>query len=63
MQTGGKFHKRPVGYYIDKVSDTAFPRHCGKSHALERLRELKYGFREGTKEISEEELIEILTEV
>lgn len=50
-------------YYIDKVSYTAFPRHCGKSHALERLRELKCTLKENTKEISEEELIEVLTEV
>lgn len=50
-------------YYIDMVSNTAFPRHCGKSYAFERLKELKRSFKEGTKEISEEELIEILTEV
>lgn len=50
-------------YYIDMVSNTTFPRHCGKSYAFERLKELKRSFKEGTKEISEEELIEILTEV
>lgn len=49
-------------YYIDMVSNTVFPRHCGKSHAFERLKELKRSFKEGIKEISEEELIEILTE-
>lgn len=50
-------------YYIDMVSDSAFPRNCMKTRALERLKELKCTFREGTKEISEEELIEILAEV
>lgn len=50
-------------YYIDMVSDSVFPRCNGKTCALERLKELKCTFREGTKKISEEELIEILTEV
>lgn len=50
-------------YYIDVVSDSVFPRRNGKTCALERLKELKCTFREGTKKISEEELIEILTEV
>lgn len=50
-------------YYIDMVSDTAFPRNCTKTCASERLKELKCTFREGTKKISEEELIEILMEV
>lgn len=50
-------------YYIDMVSDSVFPRNCMKTRALERLKELKCTFGEGTKEISEEELIEILTEV
>ena len=50
-------------YCIDMVSDCAFPGNCTKTCALERLKDLKYTFREGTKEISEEELIEILTEV
>lgn len=50
-------------YYIDMVSDSVFPRNCMKTCAFERLKELKCAFREGTKEISEEELIEILTEV
>lgn len=50
-------------YHIDMVSNTAFPRRNGKMLAHERLRELKCRFREGTKQISEEELIEILTEV
>lgn len=49
-------------YYIDMVSNTTFPRHCGKSYAFERLKELKRSFKDGTKEISEEELIEILME-
>lgn len=50
-------------YCIDMVSDCAFPRNCTKTCALERLKELKCTFREGTKEICVEELIEILTEV
>lgn len=50
-------------YYIDMVSDTVFPRCNGKTCALERLRELKCTFREETRQISEEELVEILTEV
>lgn len=50
-------------YYIDKVSDCVFPRNYTKTCALERLKDLKCTFREETKEISEEELIEILTEV
>lgn len=52
-----------VKYYIDMVSNTVFPRRNGKMLAHERLRELKSTFREDTKQISEEELIEILTEV
>ena len=50
-------------YYIDMVSDSVFPRCNGKACALERLKELTCTFRDGTKEISGEELIEILTEV
>lgn len=52
-----------VKYYIDMVSNTVFPRRNGKMLAHERLRELKCTFRENAKQISEEELIEILTEV
>lgn len=50
-------------YYIDMVSDSVFSRNCMKTRAFERLKELKCTFREGAKQISEEELIEILTEV
>lgn len=50
-------------YYIDAVSDSLFPINCKKMCALERLKDLKCTFREDTKEISEEELIDILTEV
>lgn len=50
-------------YYIDMVSDCTFPRNCTKTCALERLKDLKCTFREGTKEISKEELIEVLAEV
>lgn len=52
-----------IEYYIDMVSNTAFPRRNGKMLAHERLKDLKCTFREGAKRISEEELIEILTEV
>lgn len=52
-----------VKYYIDMVSNTVFPRRNGKMLAHERLKELKCTFREETKQISEEELIDILTEV
>lgn len=50
-------------YYIDMVSTSEFPKNCTKTCALERLKDLKRTFREGAKRISEEELIEILTEV
>lgn len=50
-------------YYIDVVLNTVFPRNRTKTRALERLKDLKCTFREGAKQISEEELIEILTEV
>ncbi len=52
-----------VEYYIDVVSHSVFPRCNGKTCALERLKELKCTFTEGAKQISEEELIEILMEV
>lgn len=50
-------------YYIDMVSGFVFPGNCTKTCALERLKDFKQTFRAGIKEISEEELIEILTEV
>jgi hypothetical protein len=50
-------------YYIDMVSDCVFPRNCTKACALEKMKDLKCTFREGTKKISEKELIEILMEV
>lgn len=50
-------------YYIDTVSDCVFPRNRTKTCALERLKDLKCTFKENAKRISEEELIEILTEV
>lgn len=52
-----------VKYYIDKVSETDFPCAKAKENALEKLKCLRYCFREDTKEILEEELIEILMEV
>lgn len=62
---GGKLglNHHMTEYYIDMVSNTAFPRRNGKMLAHERLKDLKCTFRKGTKEISEEELIGILTEV
>ncbi len=50
-------------YYIDMVSNAVLSRRSGKMYALERLRELKCTFKEDIKQISEEELIEILMEV
>lgn len=50
-------------YYIDKVSNADFSNVHTKENALMGLRELKCTFRDGIKQISEEELIEILTEV
>lgn len=52
-----------IEYYIDMVSDITFPRNCTKTCAHERLKDLKRTFRENTKEIFKEELIEILMEV
>lgn len=49
-------------YYIDRVSSAEFANIYMSENALRRLKNLKCTFREGTKEISEEELIEILTE-
>lgn len=62
---GGKLglSRHMTEYYIDMVSDTVFPRNCTKMCAIERLKDLKCTFREGAKQISEKELIEILTEV
>lgn len=53
---------RLVKYYIDKVSDKDYSSAQGKENALLRLKWLKYEFRDEVKEISEEELIKILTE-
>lgn len=50
-------------YCIDKVSDAEFPNIYMSENALSRLKNLKCTFREGIKEISEEELIDVLTEV
>lgn len=50
-------------YYIDKVSGGDYPNERVKEKAFGRLKNLKYTFREETKEISKEELIEILTEL
>lgn len=49
-------------YYIDKVSGVDYPSKRIQEKAQERLKDLKCRFREGTKEISDGELIEILKE-
>lgn len=53
---------RFVKFYIDKISVSDYQNEHAIRNALARWRDLKCRFREGTKEISEEELIEILTE-
>lgn len=50
-------------YYIDEARLSQYETHEQWRWAHEILRELKSKFYHGTKEISEEELIEILTEV
>lgn len=50
-------------YYIDKVSGADYQNERVKEKAFDLLKCLKRAFREYTKEISEKELIEILTEV
>lgn len=50
---------RWVKYYIDKISVSDYPNERAIENALLRWKDLKYRFREGTKEISEEELIKI----
>lgn len=53
----------PVKYYIDKVTKADYPCERARENAMERLKCLRCRFREDTKEISEEELIDILGEV
>lgn len=54
---------RFVKYYIDRIFVSDYSNERAIRNALARWRELKCRFRSETKEISEEELIEILTEV
>lgn len=49
-------------YYIDKVSVSEYSSIRTRENAISRLKELKCRFIKDTKEISEEELIDILTE-
>lgn len=49
-------------YYIDMVSEFEFPNKYTQENSIMWLKILKGGFRKGVKEISEEELIGILTE-
>lgn len=58
----GRDH-RFTKYYIDKVSGADYQNERIREKSFERLKRLKCSFREGIKEISEKELIEILTEV
>lgn len=57
-----KINADTVKYYIDKVSDYSPICLSDKVFALGILKEIKQGFREDAKEISERELIKILTE-
>lgn len=50
-------------YYIDDASLAQYGTHKQWQRVHKALRELKSRFYSGTKQISEEELIEILTEV
>lgn len=53
----------PVKYYIDKATKADYPCERARESAMERIKCLRCRFREDTKEILEEELIEILREV
>ena len=55
---GRSWHR--VEYYADKVSVSGYPNEQVKRNAFMRLKELKCRFKREAKEISEEELIEIL---
>lgn len=52
-----------VKYYIDEFSNGYIPPNCSFERLYEWVEHLKCRFRPDAKEISEEELIEILTEV
>lgn len=52
-----------VQYYIDKVTKADYLCERARENSMERLKCLRCRFREDTREISEEELIEILREV
>lgn len=54
---------RFVKFYIGKISVSDYQNERAIENMIARWRDLKCRFREETKEISEEELIEILTEV
>lgn len=51
-----------VKYYIDAVTNCHKPYNCSVDRLYEWVEHLKYRFRTDEKEISEEELIKILTE-
>lgn len=52
-----------VKYYIDEATLAEYPCEEARYNAMEKLNCLRCRFRDGTREISEEELIEILREV
>lgn len=52
-----------IKYYIDEATLAEYPCEEARYNAMEKLNCLRCRFRENTKEISEEELIEILREV
>lgn len=54
---------RFVKYYIDRIFVSDYSNECAIRNAIAKWRELKCRFRSETKEISEGELIDILTEV
>ena len=54
--------RRHVKYYIDEATLAEYPCEEARYNAIEKLNCLRCRFREDTREISEEELIEILRE-
>lgn len=52
-----------IKYYIDEATFAEYPCEEARYNAMEKLNCLRCRFREGTREISEEELIEIMREV
>lgn len=57
------FSHHMVKYYIDKAANADYTCERARENDMETLKCLRCSFREDTKEISEEELIDILMEV